>query len=317
MASKGIFRDMWRSSASIKILQARASILAKIRQFFEQRGVLEVEVPVLGERGVTDPYLDALTLISDEQKLYLQTSPEFFMKRLLAGGSGDIYYLGKAFRKDETGRIHHPEFTMLEWYRKGFNDRDLITELIAFISALAPEFKIEVQSYRDLFMAEFGLDPHESSVAELKTLVSKRIDISWDDPFKSTWLDLLFTHCIEPKLRHKLIVVYDFPECQSALARVALDSGHRCVAKRFELYMHGTEIANGYWELTNADELRRRFEADNDQRLAMGKQTVAIDEEFLAAVSSGLPDCAGVALGVDRLVMELLGLPSIAQQRCF
>lgn len=308
---------MWRPLASVNTLKQRAETLQKIRYFFEQQGVMEVDTPLLGQNGVTDPYLDALTIDVQGQQCYLQTSPEYFMKRLLAAGSGDIFYLGKAFRKDESGRIHHHEFTMLEWYRLGFNDEQLIDEIISLVQFLKPSIQVCRSSYSALFQTHLNINPHTCSAEELQQIASERLDLNWSDDDKPGWLDLLFSHVIEPNLQGGLHVVYDYPACQSALAKIENDTDGIPVAKRFECFLDGVELANGYWELTDVAEQRERFEADVALRRQKRLKPVEIDENLMAAVKQGIPECAGVALGVDRLIMSLLDLPSISSQRTF
>lgn len=307
----------WQPLASAGILRKRAEILRKIRTFFEQRSVLEVDVPIIGSRGVTDPYLEALTLDLNGQEHYLQTSPEYFMKRMLAAGSGDIYYLGKAFRKDESGRIHHPEFTMLEWYRLGFDDARLIEEVMSLVCFLKPSIEIHQYRYETLFQRYLAINPHRCSANDLQKLASEKLDLSWRDSDKSVWLDVLFSHFVEPKLTDGLYVVSDYPECQSALAKTGRSESGDLVAKRFECFLNGVELANGYWELSDLQEHQRRFDSDNKIRSQKQLPAMAIDENLMAAMHHGLPECAGVALGVDRLIMALLDLPSIADQRSF
>lgn len=308
---------MWQPKASIETLKQRAEILKKIRTFFEARHVLEVDVPLIGEYSVTDPYLDALSIEREGKAHFLQTSPEYFMKRLLAVGCESIYYLGKAFRADELGRTHMPEFTMLEWYRSGFDDQQLMNEVIDLLNFLKPGLTVYKVSYEDIFFRYTRLNPHSASSAVLKEFAHSQLDISWEDDDKSGWLDLIFTHCVEPNLHEGLYAIYHYPACQCALAKTQCDDSGVNVAKRFELYFNGVELANGYWELTDAREQRRRFEDDNQKRRALGKPTREIDPAFMNAIESGLPECAGVALGVDRLVMALLSLSSIDQQSSF
>jgi len=307
----------WRPSASVSTLQQRAHLLARIRNFFCERNVLEVDTPCIGEYSVTDPHLEGIVLQRAGAEYFLQTSPEYFMKRLLAAGSGDIYSLGKAFREDEVGRIHSPEFTMLEWYRLGFDEQALIDEVIALMRELDAEISVTKASYGELFIECCGIDPHACSADDLARYAKAHLDIGFELNSKSDWLDLLFTHCVEPSFGEGLVVVYDYPSCQSALARVVDNASGVSVAKRFECYLNGVELANGYWELTDYNEQKRRFAADNQARLDMGKIGKAVDPYFLAALEQGLPECSGVALGVDRLMMALLTLDSIAEQRTF
>lgn len=309
---------MWKPTANIHTLKKRAEYLQKIRAFFFERSVTEIDVPVIGECSVTDPFLDALSVVEREDHAgYLQTSPEYFMKRLLAAGSGDIYYLGKAFRAEEQGRIHHREFTMLEWYREGFDDQALMREVVDLVRYLDASAVVEYVSYHDVFERYLGANPHVLSLSELKALAREKAELSFDSDDMNTWLDLLFTHCVEPNLASGLVCIFDYPESQAALARVEMTQEGYSVAKRFEVYLNGIELANGYYELRDAQEQRWRFEADNLKRKKLGKKQIEIDSKLMAAITTGLPDCAGVALGVDRLMMILLGAESIAQQRSF
>jgi lysyl-tRNA synthetase class 2 len=301
---------MWQPSASLAVLKKRAELLASIREFFAARAVLEVDVPVLGVSTVTDPHLQAIPAEVAGQRQFLQTSPEFYVKRLLAAGVGSCYYLGKAFRQDERGRRHRPEFTMLEWYRLGFDDRQLREEIIELIAAVGEDVVSRQRSYYDLFVEHLGVDPHAADAGQLAQLAAEKLDVHWSDTDKSTWLDLLFSHCIEPHLE-QLVLVYDYPACQCALARTATDERGQLVAKRFEVFWNGMELANGYWELTDAKEQAARFQVDNQTRQQLGLPQVAADDQLLAALEAGLPDCAGVALGVDRLLMCLQGAATI------
>ncbi|VUD51668.1 Elongation factor P--(R)-beta-lysine ligase [Thalassocella blandensis] len=289
-----------------QLIEKRASVLHRIREYFDQQGVFEVEVPLLGRSSVTDPHLSAISAQVQQQAHYLQTSPEFFMKRLLAEGSGDIYYLGKAFRNDESGKLHNPEFTMLEWYRTEFNDEALMDDVGALLHHLAPlqvDLQIEHFSYAEVFEKHVGLNPHTATVDELAAIAKQKLDVHFDSEPKATWLDLLFSHLVEKHLQNPTFIT-DYTECQAALAKV-VNTGAYPVAKRFELFWKGVELANGYWELTDAKLQRERFVADNKMREAMGRPPIDIDEKFIESLEKGLPDCAGVALGVDRLMMCL------------
>jgi len=308
---------MWQPKASIATLKQRAFLLSRIRAFFMARQVLEVDVPFIGECSVTDPHLDALSTSFHEQMYYLQTSPEYYMKRLLSAGSGDIYYLGKACRQDETGRIHHFEFTILEWYRLGYSAEDLMHEVSALVRALKPSVTIESIAYDKLFQSYCGVNPHTASAEALERIAHQKLDISWKGGAKETWLDLLFTHLIEPQLNKGLVGVFDYPACQAALAQKHIRDDGVEVAKRFEFFLGGVELANGYFELADSRELRERFIQDNTYRQTLGKQEIPYDEAFLSAMDHGLPSCAGVALGVDRLVMGVLGLSAIHEQSSF
>lgn len=308
---------MWQPSASFTALQQRAKILSNIRAFFASKNVLEVDVPVIGASSVTDPHLDSLALSINAKEYYLQTSPEFFMKRLLAAGYGDMYYLGKAFRQDESGRHHNPEFTMLEWYRLGFDDQQLMDDVIALVTLFKPSLIVEKITYGDIFMRCTGLNPYVASVAELRKCAKTHIDFQWDDDNKSTWLDLIFSHVVEPRMSSGLTVVYDYPREQAALAKTALNEAGNNVAKRFECFLQGIELANGYWELTDPIEQAKRFDSDNAMRKTMHKKEICADAKLLAALQQGMPECAGVALGVDRLVMALTDAEHLAAVQSF
>ena len=266
---------------NIGVLAERAKILAKIRQFFSDQNVLEVETPLLASASVTDPFLNPLSLVYDKKTFYLQTSPEYAMKRLLCAGSGSIYQICKAFRNDEKGRIHEPEFTMLEWYMVGFNYEDIINQtdqLLQFVLNTKPAQRF---SYQELFIKYAGIDPLNSEI----------------DNFD---LDVMFNAKIEPNLKD-VVIVYDYPASQAALSK---KRGKVC--ERFEVYIDGVELSNGYHELTDPKEHRNRFELDLKKRRELNYPELPIDENFMSALETGLPDCAGVALGVDRLVMAAL-----------
>lgn len=291
---------------NLETLHARAQLLRKIRDYFTETRVLEADVPALAAYSVTDVNLRALETRWQGKTLYLQTSPEFYLKRLLAAGFGDVYYLGKAYRDDDSAARHQPEFTMLEWYRLGFDDNLLINDVKALLNHIGLTEPLEVCDYRDVFFAKTGLDPHSACDQSLQQYCQNRYELSWDEAPRSTWLELIFSFEIEPTLQAPTIVK-NFPRCQAALAKVAKDKAGELVAKRFELYWQGLEIANGYWELTDANEQRQRFMDDNRIRREQGLPEIKPDPEFLAAIENGLPECAGVALGVDRLLMCLLG----------
>ncbi len=301
----------WRPSASNDALIKRARLLAQVREFFALRRVLEVDVPVLGERTVSDPHLDSL--YTEAPRRYLQTSPEYFMKRLLAAGSGSIYSLGKAFRAGDKGRQHNPEFTLLEWYRPGWDENQLMAEIADLLEsvACAPNAGAQRVTYRDIFLATVNLDPHQASLTELAALASDiaRRDMSAEN--RATCLDLIFSFEIEARLPPGIVFVHDYPECLCALAQLGVDEQGVTVARRFEAFLDRTELANGYFELLAADEQRRRFSEDNRQRKALGKPEMPADEKLLAALDAGLPSCAGVALGIDRLLMHLVGAQHI------
>lgn len=312
--------DGWRPAAELEQLRRRAQLLAALRAFFAERGVMEVETPVLCGAGATDPHLDsfATRLLPAGRALYLQTSPEFCMKRLLAAGSGPIYQITKAFRNGESGRRHNPEFTMLEWYRPGWDQHALMDEVDALLRSVLATPPAQRVGYGELFERHVGLDPHLAPPAELRAAAVRHglavsAAVGEDD---ESWLDLLWTHLVEPQLgRSAPLFVVDYPAAQAMLAR--LRPGPPAVAERFELYIDGMELANGFHELCDAAEQRRRFERDLRRRAALGLDAVTLDERLLAALEYGLPPCSGVALGVDRLLMLAAGVHTIDEVLSF
>ncbi|RMH22290.1 MAG: EF-P lysine aminoacylase GenX [Acidobacteria bacterium] len=309
--------DDWRPAASLENLRRRAALIARIRLFFAARGVLEVETPLLAAAAVTDLHLASFELDAGGERRYLQTSPEFAMKRLLAAGSGPIYQLGKAFRDGEVGRLHNPEFTLLEWYRPGFDHHALMDEVDAFLGEILGLPPAERIPYGELFERHLGIDPHRAGAAELRRCVRRRdLDVEGLAEERDPWLDVLLSHVLEPRLgRGRPTFVYDYPASQAALAR--LRDGDPPVAERFEVYVEGIELANGYHELVDAAEQRRRFAADLARRRERGLPAVAMDERLLAALDHGLPPCAGVALGVDRLALLATGGDALADVVAF
>jgi lysyl-tRNA synthetase class 2 len=226
----------WRPSASLPALQQRAHLYRRIRQFFLEHNVLEVDVPILSEYATVDPFIDSLQTHVLGRLEYLQTSPEFFLKRLLASYQQDIYSIGKAFRQGERGARHNPEFTMLEWYRVGWDEQALMEEVKQLLALFLPNLSWQCFSYRTLFQQHLQLDPHNATVAELKACAKQHIDSDFDTEDKHSWLDLLFSHCVEPQLPTGLVGVYDYPVCQAALAPLGVDEKGQSVAKRFVLY---------------------------------------------------------------------------------
>ncbi|MDN3653712.1 elongation factor P--(R)-beta-lysine ligase [Thalassotalea ponticola] len=313
----------WQPTANITTLKQRAKLIANIRQFFAERNVLEVETPCLSHATVTDVHLDAFATQLDgsahnsnqAQQLFLQTSPEFAMKRLLAAGSGCIYQLCKAFRHELAGRYHNPEFTMLEWYRVGFDHVQLMAEVEQLMQTILGCESSEKITYQQVFIQCVGVDPLTSSIDQLKAQVTAHgLHADWvlKETDKDIILQFLFAELVETKIgQQRPCFVYHFPASQSALARI--DDHDQRVARRFELYFKGFELANGFHELTDAQEQARRFEQDNQWRLANHLPIKPIDKLLIAALTHGLPDCAGVALGVDRLLMLALDKPSIDQ----
>jgi lysyl-tRNA synthetase class 2 len=281
---------------------------------------MEVDVPLLGNYSVTDPHMPVIRVESDDTSSprFLQTSPEYAMKRLLAAGSGAIYQLGKAFRSGERGSRHNPEFTLLEWYRPGFDDKALMAEIADLLAVTLGYQQCEYLSYRDAFFSVLGVDPHECALDELMEVAKAHVDLQMQSDNRDDWLNLLLAEIIEPELgRDAPVFLYDYPASQAALARTDDDDHGVAVARRFELYIRGVELANGYYELTDAAEQAKRFAEENSLRGSLGKESRDGDPRLLAALSYGLPDCAGVALGVDRLLMLAAGASSIDEVLAF
>jgi len=306
----------WKPSASLQNLQRRADVLAKIRRFFSERDVLEVETPLLASSTVPDVYIESIAAEVKDGNLsrqnFLQTSPEFFMKRLLASGSGSIYQIAKAFRQEEKGTRHNIEFTLLEWYRLSFSLDQLMTELEQLVQEVLDCGPITRFSYRQIFQQHLQIDPHETTLEELQQLALTEVDLSGGDLSKTDYLQLLLSNSIEAKLP-PFCIIYDYPKEQAALATLGVDAQGVVVAKRFEMFAHSMELANGYFELSDATEQRARFEADNATRKEKGLQLHATDERLIAALESGLPSCSGVAVGVDRLLMLLVKAKNIGE----
>lgn len=310
--------SQWHPSASLSVIQQRALIYQRIRQFFADHQVLELDVPILSVYATVDPFIDSVTAQVMGHDAYLQTSPEFFMKRFLAAYPQDIYYLGKAFRQDENGPRHRPEFTILEWYRVGWDEQRLMAEVQHLIQSCCPELAAQTISYKGLFQQYLSLNPHTATVAELSACAKAHIDTDFTSDDKNPWLDLLFTHCIEPELPKGLVSIYDYPASQAALAQVIENEEGVFVAKRFEVYCNGLELANGYCELTDGDEQERRFKADVQYRQAQGLADYPYDQALVDTLKVGqFPACAGVALGMDRLLMCISGKTDIADVLCF
>ena len=314
--------DHWQPGIDPSSLRYRSELLQSLRRFFQQRQVLEVDVPVLARSTVTDINIESINSVVSGNSGYLQTSPEYFMKRLLAAGSGDIFCLGKAFRDAESGRRHNPEFTLLEWYRCGWDEHQLIDEVAELISQLASlsadaQLAVTKLSYGECFKSALGVDPHSAKLASLQQMAVDASSESWAQESRANCLDLLFSLNVEPQLPNGLVFIYDYPACQAALAQLHLNVQGQSVSRRFEVFFNSMELANGYMELTDAAQQRQRFEKEVELRSAQNKPAVVIDEKLMAALDSGLPPCAGVALGVDRLLMQLLGTDAIDQVMAF
>jgi lysyl-tRNA synthetase class 2 len=311
----------WQPTASLENLKLRAELLTRLRRFFAERQVLEVDTPALSQAGATDRHIHSFRVEDDRSgHLYLHTSPEFPMKRLLASGSGDIWQLCKVFRSGEVGRMHNPEFSMLEWYRLGFDHHRLMAETAELIALLVPGITLPVEklTYRETFQRHAKLDPFKASPQECRASLERagrhlpregELDLDG-------WLDLLAGEVVYPALgKGGLTFIYDYPASQAALARVR--PGEPPVAERFEAFLEGIELANGFHELADAGEQRRRFEADRDYRKTHGLMDVPMDARLLTALEQGLPECSGVALGFDRLVMVALKARAISDVTAF
>lgn len=310
----------WRPAAAPELLQLRADTLSRIRQFFAARDVLEVETPLLAPATVTDLHIDSIParvqLAGSSQTFHLQTSPEYAMKRLLVAGSGACYQICKSFRQGDAGPRHNPEFTMLEWYRPGFSLEQLMDEVEQLLHEFLPLAPMPRLSYRELFLRHLDIDPHRIELNALRRLTRERLPVDAADLNATDCLQLLLAQTIEPNLP-EYCFVYDYPAAQAALARIEEDSAGEPVARRFELFCRGMELANGYDEETDAVELRGRFERDQQSRAALGRPVPEIDEKLLAALEHGLPPCSGVAFGIDRLLMLLSGANSISEVLTF
>lgn len=302
----------WQPSAPCQILHRRALLLRQIRDFFHARKVVEVETPILSHATVTEPHLHSMSAQRHNPTsgkttcAYLHTSPEFAMKRLLAFGMGPIYQITKAFRQDENGRLHNPEFTILEWYRPGYDHHDLMQEIDEFLQTILQTKNAQKITYREIFFDILGIDPHQATQATLINCIEKQqIELNDSMYSRDDLLNVLLSHCIEPHLgTERPCMIYDFPASQASLARVR--AGNPSLASRFEVYFEGIELANGFHELSDENEQRKRFESDLKNRKQQGLPQVPIDECLLAALAHGLPDCAGVALGIDRLILLAL-----------
>ncbi len=304
---------------SVECARARAGMMAMIRQFFADRGVLEVETPILGAAAATDCHINLFSAAfipsgagpaAEGETCYHQTSPELFMKRLLAEGFPDIFQIGKVFRNGECGRLHNPEFTMLEWYRRDVDLYGMIDETAELLQELCALTTVRRITYRELLLQSTGIDPLAATVDELERYIARQCGQKMSFATVTEGLQYLMATVVEPGLeKDVLTVVYLYPREQAVLSVV--DQEDRRVARRFEIYGGGMELANGFEELADAAENRRRMEAENVYRLQCGKPVVPVDERFIAAMEKGLPPCSGVAVGCDRVLMCRTGLQSI------
>lgn len=321
--------DKWLPSASLITLRQRAGLLKGIRQYFDAQAVMEVETPMLSSAATVDVFIDSFQLEykpiggGAAQTCYLHTSPEFAMKRLLAAGSGDIYSLGRVFRNGEAGGRHNPEFTMLEYYRIGMDQQSLMDDMTALLGSVSDFSEVKRVSYGAIFSQYLEINPHTALTSDLLKLVHERIDSQIGGLDRNDCLDLLFSSVIEPNLGRNSpealagVYVYDYPASMSALARIHTNKEGYKVAARFELFINGVELANGYHELTDAEEQKKRFIEEQEKRKVQGYPVYPYDQNMVAALKHGLPDCAGVAIGIDRLLMLMLGQKNIADVIAF
>lgn len=304
----------WSPACGLDAIARRAELLARARAFFAERGVLEVITPVLGHSGPPDPHVSLVEarFPGSDRRFWLQPSPESAMKRLLAAGSGPIYQIGPAFRAWEEGARHNPEFQMLEWYRPGFDLEALAEETDALLRVLLDTAPARRLDWCDVFAEHVGLNPFEASDADLRRAAATVDEAAASVLGRDGWLDLLFSHRVEPHLGPGAVQVFDFPASQAAMAVV---EGR--VARRMEVYVDGLELANGYLELTDAAEQGARFEASLELRRQRGAPTPPLDQPLLDALAHGFPASAGIALGFDRLVMLSLGRERLTDVMAF
>lgn len=315
----------WPPTCSAALLHKRAELYQTIRTFFVEKSVLEVDTPVLSSAASCDVNLDSFSTklmknAQSERLLYLQTSPEFAMKRLLASGSGSIYQIAKSFRQGESGRFHNPEFTLLEWYRVGFSVADLIEEMVELLMLCFNEnLAFRTVTYQQLFQQHTGINPHETSQEALMQYATAQgnpeaASICGDSV--SNGLDYVFSQYIQPGLKKNLVYfVIDYPACMAMLAKLSNTTPQK--AKRFEVYFNSVELANGYEELTDSVEQKNRFSDELRERKKEGLDGVPMDQNLLAALEEGLPQCSGVALGLDRLLMLMTASKSIDDVMAF
>jgi len=301
----------WKHSADISLLKKRSEAVKAIRSFFDVRNVLEVETPILGKTATSEPFIDAIMA----GPYYLQTSPEYAMKRLIAAGIGDCYSLGKVFRNAECGSRHNPEFTMLEWYRVGFNHHQLIEEVFALLKLLLPIDRFVVHTYKALFELHCQFDVFTATEIQIKDyalaqgLASDDLNLS-----KTAWLDLVFSFKIMPQLgkNNCMDVIIEYPADQAALARTTHNQNQEAIAERFEVFVEGLELANGYHECQGQEAHFNRYQQDKAVRQSVNKPCPPPDDKFMAAMEH-LPNCAGVAMGLDRILMLKFGLNEIKE----
>lgn len=312
--------SLWQPSADLPVLKKRAQLLKAVRAFFDARDVMEVDTPCLSLGSISDPHIEVLTSQTryqgEDLTYYLQTSPEFAMKRLLCAGSGSIYQLGKVFRAEDVGRRHSIEFTMLEWYRVGFDHWQLMDEVQALLASILGDDNLTCErlSYQEAFLRHAELDPLSASLNELQECAHKHTEYGLQETDRDTLLELIFASVVESAIgTEQPCFIHSYPASQAALAKTHMDDNDQWVAARFELYWQGMELANGYHELTDAEEQAHRFEKDKASRHEMKLADRQFDERLLSALKSGMPECAGVALGIDRLLMLMCEKKHIAE----
>ena len=320
----------WQPTASLEMLKIKARLLSKLRAFFDEKNILEVQTPVLSQAGNTEPTIETFIIHQFEnskhiiQPSFLNTSPEFSMKRLIAAGSGSIYQITPAFRQNEQGQRHNSEFTLLEWYRLNFDHHALMGEVNSLVRYVAEDFfklgRSQFFSYQDAMVKFADIDPFNATNEELKEATIKAgIDaVGMDDVnvTQDTWLDLIMSEVVEKNLPLNCpVFIYDYPASQAALAKIR--KGSHDVAERFELYINGMELANGFHELSDAAEQAQRFKQQQQQRKESGQQGIPADYHLIEALKHGLPECAGVAVGLDRLLMVLTGAEHIDEVLTF
>lgn len=309
--------NSWQPTASLDIIQKRAALMWQIRDFMDRHDILEVDTPILSHFAVTDPYIQSLAtsnVFEKETPLYLHTSPEYCMKRLLAAGTESIYQIAHVFRDEESGKRHHTEFTMLEWYRQNFDYYQLMDDVEQLLLDVGLSKPNRI-TYAEAFIETVQIDPHTATIEQLQEISGKH---GWgsDSDDHHALLDYIFSEAVIKKIDNSQpLFIYDYPECMAALA--TLKEGVPRVAERFELFIHNMEIANGFNELCDANEQKQRFETELISRKAKGLSSLPVDSHFLAALESGLPKTAGVALGIDRLLMVLSGKDDIKEVMTF
>lgn len=307
---------MQTQSFNLNALKTRADLYKKIRNFFEDRNVMEIETPLMTPYTVTDPHIHSIKLNFQDRNWFLQTSPEYMMKQLIALGAGDVFQICKAFRADDFGQHHQPEFAMLEWYRMGFDYQTLMQEVIALMRVVFDPLQVMYYAYADLFEDVVGVNPLTTSCEVLEEIACLHLvdhmQFDFSEFTLTDWQQYLFSTLVEPVLAEvPCAMVYDFPISHASLAKPTEHDGR--VVERFEMFLYGVECANGYGELTDEAACLNRFNADLQRRKGLGLETVAVDEPFLTAMRSGLPKCAGVSVGLDRVIMAVLKADQISE----